>query len=216
MLFDRFEIVDLPGFNDKNEVRMNHLLKYLKDAKVIWALTNNNLESSADLVNFIQDSKILSKIIEDPVTYGLVIAHMPEKEANVPSKRIMERYVKTNERVEERTIGILKGKEKKVLPLLILEMVTTAYEEIENPFMDTKEALIGATLAKIERFSIWPFLFASMIEAKKKPPMDILEATGGLRLLGNIQKLIYGKLLDSMIAEYSLKSNVISYGSLYG
>jgi len=137
---------------------MNHLTKYLKDAKIVWAITNKNLESSAMLVSMIQESKILAKIIEDPVTYGLVIAHMPEKELYYSSKLIVAKHEIVNKRIEEGTIDILKG------------MVINAYEGIENPFMDTKEALIDATLNKIERFSVWPFLFASVIEAKTKPP----------------------------------------------
>jgi hypothetical protein len=58
---------------------------------------------------------------------------------------------------------------------------------------------IESILNRTDCFTIFPFLFTSMLESevKKKNAIlpDELEATNGFRMLGNLQKLLYGKLL---------------------
>jgi hypothetical protein len=58
---------------------------------------------------------------------------------------------------------------------------------------------IESILNRTDCFTIFPFLFTSMLESEVKEKSTIsqaaLEATNGFRMLGNLQKLLYGKLL---------------------
>jgi hypothetical protein len=54
--------MDLPGLDDQNDVRMTHMTEQMKKAKLIWVITDKNLEASKQLTDTIIDSEIIPRV----------------------------------------------------------------------------------------------------------------------------------------------------------
>jgi hypothetical protein len=54
--------VDLPGFDDSDVVRAKYLTKELKEAKIVWFVTDRVLGSSIVATKILQDCKIIEKV----------------------------------------------------------------------------------------------------------------------------------------------------------
>lgn len=70
--------MDTPGFGDLDASRKLSFEKALEKSKINWVITTLTLENSKELVDTIKSNKIISKIITDPVQYGLTVMHNVE------------------------------------------------------------------------------------------------------------------------------------------
>lgn len=54
--------MDLPGTDDCDFVKANHLTEAVKQAKIMWVITDKNLKSSEGITKLIKDSQILENV----------------------------------------------------------------------------------------------------------------------------------------------------------
>jgi hypothetical protein len=57
-------LVDLPGLDDLNDVRLTHMKTTLSKAKLIIAMIDKNLEASGSLCREIEESGIIGRVKE--------------------------------------------------------------------------------------------------------------------------------------------------------
>ena len=192
------ELVDVPGFDDDDTICIDNLEKTMKEAKVIWCVTEKAFSSSKLLVETVFKSGILERIMADPITYGLAVVHIPERSRNHGSQSIIQS--------DEEDISSTKKK---------LEQMIGKISSESKLFNDKKaEKLKGYVLKKIESFVFYPLLFTSLmlnLKSNREKFIKLHEksiiASNGLKGLAVIQKVLYGIIYNSI--DYFIECKLI-------
>lgn len=179
------QIIDIPGFDDDDHQCKENMMKTIEDAETIFCITDKSLGSSKQMCDMIEKSRIIEKMMNDPIRYNLIISHISERTNNLDIKSVIKNTVGSNEMVQT----------KKKLDSMILQIAEKS-ESNQDKIKFVKE--------KIEIFTLYPFLFTSLImEAKKNVKFfelhkEAMLATRGFKMLGVIQKVLYGKLFQTI------------------
>lgn len=62
MLFYPYLLGDLPGFDDNNSIRSKTLEDFVKKAKMLWLISDKELESAKSAADYILHSEIINKV----------------------------------------------------------------------------------------------------------------------------------------------------------
>lgn len=70
----------------------------------------------------------------------------------------------------------------------------------------SQKAMISSTMDRIECFTMYPLLFSSLLLHQQQFTENTYSATGGYKIIGNIQKLIHGKILKGKMAQKNVSN----------